>query len=682
MAIAAVAILPVAAAGDADYAWQLGDWPYRVAATVAQAPQTNLPGDEIAAAAFHAVGKIAPDGRGIHVAVAGGPLTPHRVLQVGPGDLVRVAFALRSGAKRYYIYFGNAQARPSEPAGALEIRRGVLMETFAYAGGRVNTHDAARRVLANATKPLGADFRPSIFLGHNPFGPQTGVASRFTGYLKVPRNDRYTLIISSRNASFLSVDDKPAISNGGWHRPQRDYSKQAELDLTAGLHKIEMLHVSISASPVVVLAWLPDGRRRAQPVPESAFAPIVRAKVGPIEQRGRPVAADFTIRHLGRAHAGLTGEYYRLAFGERLVEQGVAAASLQWDFGDGQTGAGGLVEHVYLTGGVYRVKLTAQTPAGRLVRVHRVSVSRDWDRPRRPPDSAIAYGRIVRDYDLAALSDRAMAAAATLFEDLHEDPFVLDLGRLIAARSDADAAAQSKVLRAAARVFRRHGRADEAAALLKDAIAAGRNPLTVALLRALLGEVVLTDLNDPDGALAIFREVIASQAAEANFPVARTAWMGVGDAWRRKGEYAEALAAYRKAMPTFRSPTDEALRRGVWGRDTEAFIRDEQYDRAADSLRGWELQLPVDRLGGQTALLWARLHAAQRRWGRVVSVAEGLIKVNPDSAYAPQLLLQASDAYLKLGQPAAARGALRRIVGSYPESALAPKAREILGSGR
>jgi TolA-binding protein len=164
--------------------------------------------------------------------------------------------------------------------------------------------------------------------------------------------------------------------------------------------------------------------------------------------------------------------------------------------------------------------------------------------------------------------------------------------------------------------------------------------------------------------------------------LARQAHIGLGDTWRRKGDYARARAAYLAAMPSFPGPADEALRRGVLGRDAEAFLRGGEYDRAADTLRAWEFQLPVDRLTGQTALLWTQLHAAQRQWERVVVVAEALIKVNPDSAYAPQLLLQASGAYLKLGQPATATGALRRIVEHYPESALAQEVRPRIDPGR
>ncbi|NLF29487.1 MAG: PKD domain-containing protein [Planctomycetes bacterium] len=671
--LAAVLVAATAAADP----WQVASCPYRVPVTVEASPAPRLPGDEIGVATVYAAGTLAPDAADVRVAAAAGELTACRVLQVGPGDLLRVAFALRPGATRYYVYFGDPRA--TAPAEALSIRRGLLMETRAHRGGRVQTADDVRAAFDRAAPVLGCDFRENLFIGHNPFGPQTSLCSRFTGYLDIPRAGRYTLICSSRDASFVWVDGKRVIDNGGLHSPQRDCSRQAVLTLTAGLHEVEMLHAAVRPPPIAVLAWLPEGRPPARPVPPALFAPVARAAAGPLQHRDRTAAADIAVQYGGEAWIGPTLTLHRVTFRRRFAEQGAAASDVRWDFGDGQTAAGSPVEHVFLREGTYRVVLTARCGGQELSRTLRLHVGPDYDQPRRQGEAPAQYGRIVGGYDAEAMDDDSLVAAALLFEELGQVQRVLDLTDVLVGRPRADAAAVGRLARMACAIHRRQGRTDEAVALLTAAAERTGNGLVRAALQTLLGEALLEDRHDDRAALAVFEQVLASPAVAAIPVTGRGAWIGAGDVWRARGDYARARAAYEQAMLTLGDPAGEAVRRGAMARDVEALLRDGDYDGAGAKLADWEQQLPVDRLDGQTALLWVRVHQGRREWARVITRAEGLVAVHPADRYAPALLLHAADAHLKCGQPLAARDVLRRLAQGYPESALAQEARSRLG---
>jgi len=685
--VMAVAVAAPPARGQGTAAWWDAKWRFRRAVSVSAVPVTGLPGSEIGVATIITGGQARPDGRDIRVGLRTGPLTPHRVLMVGPGDRVRVAFALKPTVKDYYVYFGNLAAGEPPEALKLEIRRGVLMESFVWPGGGAGNLRDVRRAFVRATKPIGSDFRPNLFLGHNPFGPVGTMCSRFTAYVIVPADGEYAFALASTYSAALAVDGKDLIVKRGSWRIERNVRHNAKTRLTKGLHKIELLHAHLGrVPPAVVVAWRPPGGKWDRtPILPEAFAPIARAEAGALREYGKVLTADYRITHAGEAF--LIDRYTQRYGLEASTGQGrLAGLEYRWDFGDGQRAEGRQVEHVYLSDGAYKVTLTITGRGQSLTRTNRLRVWRNWDRTTgNELDTLARHAEIVAAYDQAKLIERDLVPAVMLFDRARADEAMTALGEALLGGAPAAAEAIRRALPTLALHWRGRGQLERVVGLL-EARAKGADSADVAVaLLVLAGDIARENLKDTARALAILQQARKDHDGRAGDAAARSMWIGIGDAWRAQGDFDKAKGAYAQAGPAEESVQRQMLLRGGYARHVEEYLRTGQLDDAESILKRWEADLPLDRLRGYSTLMHVRLLAKQRRPADVVAEVAELIRVAPGGLYAPQLLLEAEIAYRAMKQPGRAREMLAKLVADYPESALAAEAKRRLagpGDGR
>jgi len=679
--LVALSAIAAAVSGAGAAGWWNAQWPYRRLVTVEEVKPTNLPGEEIITVTMPTGGLCLRDGSDIRVAASDGTQRPCRVLMMGPGDMAKVAFATRSRANRYYVYWGNS--KPPGGAGKLDVRRGVFLEMWEYGGKGVRNLQSAEKALQNPGRLIGRGFRDRVFLGHNPFGPQSSVASIFTGYLVCPSDGKYIFACSSQNASFLLVNDKLVVDNGGWHRPQRDISKQGTVELNRGLHKLTFYHVSQGGNPVVVAAWAPPGQNRVTPIPPGAFAPVLRGKCEAMEQYSRTATIDFMPQHAGEAF--MKNRYFqRYAFKALVTGRAGRKIPWQWDFGDGQISFDAEVEHVYLVSGQYKVTLTARTPAGELKRTNRIFVTRPWDRVTVSRlDGLRKHADIVARYDFKLLPAEAIARAAELLDRASYRQALLLAGEAFLERTEAPAEAARTVATLYTDALLADGRSNEATVALARGAKITNNPAVAAELLVRAGSIALNEKNDPKLAMEVFQSVIDKYAPLTTAPAIRQARIGVGDVRRAQGDYTGAFEAYRKAgIRAEDAKKRRPVLKGDFARHVEDFIRRGDLSAAADKLDEWEETLPLHKLEGYSTLLRVRLLKAQKKWARAANEAEVLVRVNPSSNYAAELLMLAADAYEANKQADKAAGALKRVVEKYPESPFAAEASERLPKAR
>ena len=674
-----LALLPAppapAAAG-----WRLSDQPYRRPVTVpAVRKEPGAAGAEVAVLTMPTGGLTKPDGGDLRVTTATGTDLASRVLMVGPGDLVKIAFEARPGVRDYHVYFGAAQ--PKGAAEALDIRRGVLLEMWRYPGGGIATLEQVRKVLQRANVLVGRDFRDRIFLGHNPFGPTNRTAAIFTGYVGCEIPGVYTFACSSQDASFLLVDEQVVVQNGGSHPPQRDIRKRGTIRLAPGVHKITFYHVNTTLDPIAVAAWQPPGGRRVEPILASAFTKVHQAVPGPLEAFGKPVCIDFLPTCAGESF--VTNEYYQRYRFEALTSTRDKAYAGRirwtWDFGDGQVASRPKVDHVYLQPGPYTVALKASTPAGDETRTNRIFVSRPWDEvTENKLDLAADQAAIVATYNFAALSADAIAEALVLLDRGGRKAGIPKAGAAFVDKPAASILAIEKGMPIYVDALLTAGQADRAVSDLTRATRMTKAPAVCASLLTRAGKIALDNDKD-EPAMELYNRCIQKYSALTTHASIREARIGIGDVWRYRGDYDQAAKAYDAAGVIHKDRAERApIIKGDYARHVEDYVRKRQFEWALDFLTRWEEEFPADKLEGYWSWLRAGYLTGLGRQADAVREIEILVRVNGRSNYAPELLLLAHQLYTKLRKPQQARDALKRLAENYRESPLAAKAATML----
>ncbi len=672
------AVAATAAPVFAQEGWWNYNWQYRRGVTVSDIPpKNNLPGDEVGVVTMPTGGFTSADGRDIRVTTATGTLLPHRVLMTGPGDSVRVAFALRPPIKKYFVYFGNAKTE--KPQQELQIRRGVLMETHAYSGGGIADLRQVRQVFDRSEKLLGRDFREDIFLGHNPFGPQSSLCSLFTGWLICPSDGEYVFSTSSQDASFLLIDGKEVVSNGRHHPPQWRAVRQGSIKLSAGLHELKVYHVSTGGDPVIVAAWREPNGRRIWKIPPDAFAPIRRGEPEILERYGWAMHADFIDVQAGETF--LSNRYFQRYIFETLLKGRTAGkGEYHWDFGDGQKSSLKRCEHIYLRDGQYKVTLTVRIDGQTLTRTNVINVTRPWDNvTKNILDPPADYARIVSNYDFTTADPSDIAGAVILFKRAGLNDAIIRAGDALVGHDNAPAPVLREVMGiyADALVGTAKAPARAVSALL---IAAKMTdaPDAAAEMLAGAGRCALSDGKD-DRAMEIFSQTIKKYSALTTNSAIRNAKIGIGDVWRHRGNYDKAIEAYRSSgTAQGDAKMKPSVRKGDLARQAEDYLHRQLFDDAAEALDKWEYEFPADKLEGFSTLIRAKLAMEQKQYADAAEQAERLAKVNPRSNYAPELLMLAADAYTNMQKTDLAQKTLQRIAKDYPESPLAAKAKKAI----
>jgi tetratricopeptide (TPR) repeat protein len=677
-----VVLLFCPAAALADGKWYAPSWPYRCRVTVDKPEATGLDGDDIAVVTLQPAGLSRKDGRDIRILTQQGKEVSRRVLMVGPGDKMLVAFATSPKVRTYYAYFGNLKADATATTKPLDIRRGVLLEMWHYNGGAAKRFEDLDNVFRRAKKKglIGRGFRRRVFSGHNPFGPQNKIAAIYTAWFQAPADGRYEFGLSSRNASFLKIDDKQVVHFGGWHGPTRRVRRRGAISLKKGMHKLTLYHVSPWSDPIVVVMWKPPASEWHL-MPPIAFTPVARATVGPIERNGRPVSIDFKIDPGGEVF--MENRYYQRRDFTALV-RGRSAKGLtwQWDFGDGQTAAGPKVEHVFLRPGLYTVTLRAKGYLSPLSIKRTIQIDRHWDKVTSNRLDRIGdCARIVAGYDFSKLDAASNAEAVLLLRRAKDSASMKRACEVFVKvkRSRADDDAIRKVLPIYVETLLAGNQPDQAVAALKLAAAMAAAPATAADMLVRAGDVTLQHVRDPKAAGDIFEGVIARYGKKANVPAVRLARIGVGDVFRVLGDYKKAAEAYTAAgVEDEKAKSFPAIVKGDFARHVEDYLRRGNFQDAEDQLDLWENTMPLCRLEGYSTSLRVRLLLARKQYAAAARLAETLVKVNPASNYAPELLMLAGRAYIKLRQGAAAVAAFKRIIKEYPESSQYADAMRIL----
>ena len=660
--------------------WWKSSWKVR-RLMKASIPEGVTADEPTGTATFLTHGYLKDDGSDLRV-FSRGKEVPSRVLMVGPGDRVTVAFQLVGTSDNYQLYYGNPKA--TRPGYDWDIRAGLLLEVRKYRGGAFNNLKQAQAAWRRSRDVLGVAFVGRVYFGHNPFGKSSAFMSRYTGWLRVDEAGRYQFATTSSNASFLLIDGRQVVSWPGWHRAARRARRTGTIALKPGRYKLEYLHIHPGGAPSAVAAWRRPGDRRPRVIPASAFLPVAHAVVQPAQVRSQQITPDFDYK---TREAFLDPDrdtfVYRLAFRDLTANLDRRYYRPLWDFGDGVTSNVWTPAHVYLAPGTYTVTYQLKGTRGTFITKQRIAVERDWALQASAVnlDRLQRYADEVKRYDFAKMPAESVRGACEMFERLKQYDDAVRAGRALVFKGENVPgwilfAESERLARITLEKLRRPK--DAIAALLEGERKITGSPDQQALLAVRAANLTLNELGDVDAAFAHARRALDAYKT-AKGETRRRVLITLAEVAIRKGDAAEARRRLNEAnaIPVRRSERGgSAVRVGSLSRAVEDYVRRNEFAKATELLDTWEWEYPLDRIAGYATLLRAKLHIARLEYDRAVLLLTSLVKVNPKSNYAAEALMTAADCYLKGGDKTRARDTYNRVLAAYPES---PYVKEALG---
>lgn len=677
-------------------AWWDREWKHRRTVHV-RPPEGALPGKDVGVVSFLTGGLVQPDGRDIRV-VNRRDAVPSKVLMMGPGDRCLVIFEMVPGQTVYHVYNNNPRAKASDLRWAPQ--RGVLLESWQWRGGKVDTFRQAQESIKNAKPKQGAGFVPQINLGWNPFGPSENYVHIFTAWLNCPEEGRYTFAVSAEHAAFVLIDGRMAVQRGGWGRPPRRANIRGQAQLARGLHLVKFYHIEGRGRwNSAVLAWsLPSWRKpnpkrqKYEVIPAGAYAPVAHAKLIDLENLNRTLVPDFTAENIGKAW--LTADHYLIKYRFTAVLKAAQAlgARLTWDFGDGTSSTAVMAEHIYVNPGTYTVALTVTKNDRRYTARNRLVVEQDWNTVhQRRIDGLGRYAREVQRRDYTALTPADLDTIVDVFRKLKQSAEVVRAGRvlLLHLKGVDDRVLYEKAMLLAG-IMESGKQYDETLRMLAAVGKRVKGPAWKARLLVHAGEVRLWYKRDTAGAGAVFEQVL-SQYGTIRDDAVRRATIRLADVRRKQGDREKAVALYEQAaaikpidqpfqQSLVRPGAPKAIRVSSYARTVEAFIFEKNLADAELLLDSWEWDYPKEKLKGHSALLRARLWAARGDHRQAADEAEDLAAFDERNPYVPEAVFLAAQSYEALKDAARAAAAYRRILNDYPESPLVPEAKKRLAA--
>ena len=635
----------------------------------------GVSGNETGVIQLRGMGHIASkDGHDIRIISEGQPV-PLKVMHID-SDVAVVAFRMGRAAKDYWAYFGNAKA--TAVSGKWEPERGLWLETRRYNGGNCRNWPQMKDLIKKSGPAFGVGPVSNVFLGWNPFSAQEKWVSIYKGFLLCHKSGDYTFATSSDDASFLFVNDKLVTQFPGWHGPVGRARFKGTIQLTGGVHKFAYYHVNGSNTGMMAAYWQPPGQKKVLPIPATAFTPVAKGRPGLIELRtGAAVDAEMTL--VGEAYVG-ERPLLRYRFRARAAR---SPRKVSWDFGDGQTAEGEIVEHVYVKPGHFPVKVEAVvsgSPAKAQTVLHaQIDLEKQAQHTKDKPGPFL---EAVRKYDFERMDTSSLETASALFFLLNDVDGQIATARALIARPKLSVPLYFEQAMRLQQLLRDQKKdPDGALAVLaasETKVKSDKNR-RAKILRE-IGDVYYYHKQDLDRALLEYDKVVGRYfGLEDN--IVRVTKIRIGDIMRERGNYEKAARNYADAervridqWTAERQP----VRLGMLVHATEDFLRRGNATEARKWLEIWEWEFPVERLRGQSSILRAKIALLEKNVPEAVKQLEALVRVNPESQYAGEALFMLAKQALAQDDKEKAKKLLTDLVEKHPESEMAPRADELL----
>ncbi|MDD5706367.1 MAG: hypothetical protein PHR35_10600 [Kiritimatiellae bacterium] len=604
---------------------------------------------------------------GVTVRDAAGATVGHETIWRAPGAAWTIRFDAASG-KQWIVRIEDAPAQSNTPP--WQARCGVLLETRALANGTAETLEDMRRLWSGNTVAFGRSEVGRIHHGIHPHGPNQPLMARFEGSLSIPAAGRYGFATFSDDASFLLINGRSVAAWGGWHEVGGGLGAQyaGEIDLPAGLCRIEYYNVQDGAAWLVGAAWRPPGVKHYKIIPDSAFVPVGRAVVTAVTASD----AGAALASFGwEAEAHVQADTYYWVHTRLRTLTPAGDATYRWRFDDGGAAEGIAPAHLFLSPGVRSVMLEVERGgrvAGRLTR--QIAVQPRWTQPQEFDEGF--YDKLRTELlskDLARIPVADLCQAVLLAERVADTSLVKTLGGVCLKRlTEFDAAAAPALYRLGFHFQSPAVRDYAQVPVVWRALLArpGVGAAVAARTRLHFAGFLIHSGGGLGEALALLK---ACDAAQLDAGEQRLYSIYKGDAAATAGDAVAAQRWYTEAGATG-APDDTAYEVGRLARLERArlYLKWGEYEAAETSLRTIEWERPMCRLGLETGLLLIELFRARGEEPFALAACRRLLAVAPPGPRQAALLRATAEVCAAQGLTDEARLAFKRLHDNFPYS--------------
>ena len=657
---AAICAAALAAPAHAD--WFDSHWQFRRALEV-NWDSSRAVGGELATADLYTAGHESGDAGDVRVATFDGHVVASHVLAVGPGDLLRVVFALAPGQTRYYVYFGNP-APPPPPAGTEDVQYhcGLLMEMkdWPLTQHRPLTSQEIIDEWDNGGPVLSRAMIDEAFYVEDPLADQARRIFKISGFFTTIGDQDIFFAGGAEGEATLCIDGTPLFYMRG---APKDAHYHATVHLARGGHQFVVYYIRDIDKGTLAIVWRQPGGTKLVPVPRTFFGTVGRATPGPLEKYGQTLIADFSAKFEGELPLGQQEQIfsYRYLFTANTPANlsPLATVRYDWDFGDGTNSGGAAMEHVYVTKGEFPVRLTITVNDHSDTQTTSFHVDRERD-DSPAQDPPLKQGRVLARYDPAKVPDAWLAPMTLILRDSQLSDSEFAAARQMARLSQhAHPQECIAVLKEVAQDLEYADRAAEAASLLDLAPADSDLQPAVAAMET---GVLNWWLADFAGALKV-----AQHIADSPDPAGKLA-------------YAEALVFSNRA-PEAQKILDDlqdqqeksgvrlAAVSGAMARNIEFRLDQKDWQSGESDWETWEERCPAVFTQGYSVLLRTELMEQRNAFAEAAKIDEAFALAVPNSAYAPQMLFRAAKLTAKT-DPVKSKQLRDLLKTMYPEDPL------------
>jgi len=634
---------------------------------------------------------------------AGGQVVASKVLLNMKSGKLMMLFDGSDGSRAYMLHYGG-KGTFQRPQKKWDPTPSVLLEIRTKPAGAVDTYAAMQSLLRQtADKVQGMMFVPSIWMGHNPFGPNEEFISIFRAELSIPEDTEYRLFTASCDASFVVIDDKPEFSWPGMHgvRGGRYGERGANILLTKGRHKVEYYHAYSGRKPnreppCMMLGWRKKGEKDVRVVPASAFVQTPVASVGkPVRVDGSP-AAHFTwfydnVLYMDVDGAPDTLQYTRYKFGNNSMGK---HDSLQWEFGDGVTSTKPQEWHVFADPPPYKVRLTIKsgnktdtceievpflTPTQNAT-IEEVNVVR-------------SFAETINTYQFEKMQPLTLLRLFELIDTL-EQPLMLESMADVMRKRSYGGPVALRLKRLVAKAYSvNEANKSKAATLLRE-LADSSDKDAALEARVDLVELYLHQYRDWDKAMEMAKVYVAT--SESKSTLSLVSRVKTGDVYllqagqekdpaKVKDLLKKAEDVYRQAQAISSSglnANEQAMLQGGYAETVSFLLNGGRLRAAREKLIEWEAQFPLSKITGDFILLSSQYWEAIGDSRKTLNDCECLLKINPLTPHLPSVEYRMANAYRSLGNKEKARALYEKVIREYPKSPVVGDAMAGLNSVR